>query len=452
MAELYSGAYEFGEPEEAAPVPRQQHQTLGDGPIESPARLEEEDDSPPVSPPPSPPGPLPVLYVRSERLQQLSRRLPVNADRPELLHGLVEAYGLLEGATVADPQPASAHQLLEFHSRPYLQALAAYEKLSERQRGQYGLEDDCAPFPGLYEHAALTAGGSLAAADGLCSGQHRLAVHLDGGRHHAHKDKAAGFCYVNDVVLAILALLCRFRRVLYVDVDVHHGDAVEEAFHMTHRVLTVSMHKHAPGFFPGSGATGTGGAGAGRGFALNLSLADGLRDDLFLAAFAELAGGAAAAFKPDCVVLQCGVDGLAHDPIAQAWALTPAAYAAAAAQAASWGAPLLLLGGGGYSSPAAACTWAAVLAALLGRQLPDDIPEHEQFERYGPAFTLSSVTRRLLPPDTNDRAAVLASCKQLVSELQAAVERTGGGGQAAAAGTAKRARQAAAGSPEPAPL
>jgi len=85
-----------------------------------------------------------------------------------------------------------------------------------------------------------------------------------------------------------------------------------------------------------------------------------------------------------------GVDGLAHDPIAQAWALTPAAYAAAAAQAASWGAPLLLLGGGGYSSPAAACTWAGVLAALLGRQLPDDIPEHEQFERYGPAFTLSS--------------------------------------------------------------
>lgn len=112
MAELYSGAYEFGEPEEAAPVPRQQHQTLGDGPIESPARLEEEDDSPPVSPPPSPPGPLPVLYVRSERLQQLSRRLPVNADRPELLHGLVEAYGLLEvrgqaGKWVARPAGAA---------------------------------------------------------------------------------------------------------------------------------------------------------------------------------------------------------------------------------------------------------------------------------------------------------------------------------------------------------
>lgn len=89
-----------------------------------------------------------------------------------------------------------------------------------------------------------------------------------------------------------------------------------------------------------------------------------------------------------------GVDGLAHDPIAQAWALSPAAYASAAAQAASWGAPLLLLGGGGYSSPAAACAWAGVLAALLGRQLPDDIPEHDLFDRYGPAFTLSSGSDR----------------------------------------------------------
>lgn len=85
-----------------------------------------------------------------------------------------------------------------------------------------------------------------------------------------------------------------------------------------------------------------------------------------------------------------GVDGLAYDPLAGSWALTPAAYAAAAAQAQAWGAPLLLLGGGGYNSPGAAAAWAGVLGALCGRQLADDIPEHEFFERYGPAFTLSS--------------------------------------------------------------
>lgn len=105
-------------------------------------------------------------------------------------------------------------------------------------------------------------------------------------------------------VLAILRLLGTFRRVLYIDIDVHHGDAVEEAFLLTSRVLTLSMHKQAPGFFPGTGAACAAGEGAGRGFALNLPLADGARDGLFVAAFAELAGGAAAAFQPDCVVLQ----------------------------------------------------------------------------------------------------------------------------------------------------
>lgn len=85
-----------------------------------------------------------------------------------------------------------------------------------------------------------------------------------------------------------------------------------------------------------------------------------------------------------------GVDGLAQDPVAAAWGLTPAVYAAAATEVAGWGAPLLLLGGGGYDSPAAAAAWAGVVAALLGRQLPDEVPEHDHLHRYGPGFTLSS--------------------------------------------------------------
>ena len=118
--------------------------------------------------------------------------------------------------------PASLAQLQEFHSREYLAGLAHWAQLSERQRAAFGLEDDCAPFQGLYEFAALTAGGSLQAAAGLCScgsssgssgsgsssggsrsgGACSLAVHLDGGRHHARKSRAAGFCYTNDVVRA----------------------------------------------------------------------------------------------------------------------------------------------------------------------------------------------------------------------------------------------------------
>lgn len=183
--------------------------------------------------------------------------IPCASCSPPLMPSRLPARALLlQGAAVADPQPATVQELLEFHSRPYLQALAAFERLSERQRGQYGLEDDCAPFPGcgrvsscallavvmrcsrgargrdarhaavprlgmvqrelsrvcswhdaacaqrvpqrraapcrLYEHAALTAGGSLAAAEGLCSGRHRLAAHLDGARQQR---SAAAFHY-----------------------------------------------------------------------------------------------------------------------------------------------------------------------------------------------------------------------------------------------------------------
>ncbi|KAI3431778.1 hypothetical protein D9Q98_010533 [Chlorella vulgaris] len=365
-------------------------------------------------------------HKHAARLAELNRLSHVNQDRPALVHGLIESYGLLLECAAEEAQPASLEQLLQYHSREYLAALAHWACLPQPQLAAFGLEDDCAPFPGLYELAALTAGGSLQAAAGLCSGKHRLAVHLDGGRHHAHKSRAAGFCHVNDVVLAVLQLLGSWQRVLYLDLDVHHGDAVEEAFLLSSRVLTVSMHKHAPGFFPGTGG-GSSGSGAGRGFALNLPLADGTRDELFVAAFSELAGGAVAAYDPGCIVLQCGVDGLAFDPLAASWGLTPAAYESCARLAASWGRPLLLLGGGGYHSPSAAVTWAKVLVALMGRQLPEDIPEHDHFPQYGPAFTLASVTKRLLPRDTSSAPEVMAACRRLLGELREAVARTLGG-------------------------
>lgn len=145
MADLYSGAYEFGAPEEAAPGPSQPHHPLEDPPEVSPnasVQQEDEEDSPPLSPPPSPPGgPPPLLYVRSERLQQLSRRLAVNADRSDLVHGLVEAYGLLEVRGVAGqphqvrarqpPISSLCHTCLHFALRP-MPLLACWMRSSIR--------------------------------------------------------------------------------------------------------------------------------------------------------------------------------------------------------------------------------------------------------------------------------------------------------------------------------
>ena len=122
---------------------------------------------------------------------------------------------------------------------------------------QYSVGEDCPIFEGLYEFCSMYTGASIQGARRLNSGQCDIAINWAGGLHHAHKAEAAGFCYVNDIVLAILELLKRNPRVLYIDIDIHHGDGVEEAFANSDRVMTVSIHKYGPKggdmFFPGTG-------------------------------------------------------------------------------------------------------------------------------------------------------------------------------------------------------
>lgn len=112
--------------------------------------------------------------------------------------------------------------------------------------------EDCPVFDGLYEFCQLSAGGSVAAAVKLNKQASDICINWGGGLHHAKKSEASGFCYVNDIVLGILELLKYHQRVLYIDIDVHHGDGVEEAFYTTDRVMTVSFHKYGE-YFPGTG-------------------------------------------------------------------------------------------------------------------------------------------------------------------------------------------------------
>lgn len=112
---------------------------------------------------------------------------------------------------------------------------------------------DCPGFDGLYNFCQLAAGGSIDAADLIITETAEIAINWAGGFHHAKKTEASGFCYVNDIVICILELLKFYPRVLYLDIDVHHGDGVEEAFYHTNRVMTVSFHQYEEDFFPGTG-------------------------------------------------------------------------------------------------------------------------------------------------------------------------------------------------------
>jgi len=394
-----------------------------------------------------PPAP-PALYVFSPTAAALSARLPVNTDRPSLVHALVAALpSFLDGAHAVArvAPPASLADLAAFHTAPYLALLAGGWATADRDTlAAAGLEDDCPPFPGLWEFVRHTAGGTLAAAAALAGGLTRTAFALDGGRHHARPGAAAGFCYVNDAVLAINLLSApptagctpgRRRRVLYLDVDAHHGDGVEAAFAGEPAVLTISIHHSSPGFYPGTGgAPGAGGGGRGAGFALNLPLARGARDDTFLFACSSLVGPALALFQPAAVVLQLGADGLARDPVADAWSLSPAAFGRLTAAVWGWCAPastpLLILGGGGYSSTETAKAWACGVCGAVGVDPPADVPDHEHVGRYGPHWRLRASA---VPPtvrDENEVGAVTSGVQACLAGLRAGVAReffSGGG-------------------------
>lgn len=155
--------------------------------------------------------------------------------------------------------------MTRFHTDEYIQFLyrVTPENASELATQYVGSDDgisrfnvnvgeDCPAFDGLFEFCSISAGGSIGAAKRLNDGSSDICINWSGGLHHAKKTEASGFCYVNDIVLAILELLRYNERVLYIDIDVHHGDGVEEAFYTTDRVLTCSFHKFGE-YFPGTG-------------------------------------------------------------------------------------------------------------------------------------------------------------------------------------------------------
>lgn len=148
----------------------------------------------------------------------------------------------------------------------------------------------------------------------LNTGQADICVNWAGGLHHAKKREASGFCYVNDIVLAILELLRYHPRVLYIDIDVHHGDGVEEAFYTTDRVMTCSFHKFGD-FFPGTGELTDRGIGKGKGYAVNVPLRDGIDDESYRNVFRPVIQHIMDYYRPNAVILQCGADSLAEDKL-----------------------------------------------------------------------------------------------------------------------------------------
>lgn len=292
------------------------------------------------------------------------------------------------------PRQASPEEFREFHAADYVDFLQRVspdncqeftKQLAKFNVGRSG--GDCPLFDGLFEFCQLTTGGSIDGARKLMCGSSDIAINWAGGLHHAKKSEASGFCYINDIVLAILELLKFFPRVLYIDIDVHHGDGVEEAFYVTDRVMTVSFHKFGDMFFPGTGDVWDKGSGAGEYYAVNFPLKDGIEDGNFQHVFEPVIQKVMEVFQPSAVVLQCGADSLAHDRLG-CFNLTIKGHGSCVQYVKTFGHPTLVLGGGGYNIRSVARCWAYETALLLDAAIDDTIPFNDYWQYFEPDHKL----------------------------------------------------------------
>ena len=254
---------------------------------------------------------------------------------------------------VKRPRRSYPVEMATFHAEDYVDFLSKITPDTQHEHAtsmqKYNLGEDCPIFDGLFDFCKLYTGGSIDGAVRLNHGLSDIAINWSGGLHHAKKSEASGFCYINDLVLAILELLKHHARVVYIDIDIHHGDGVEEAFYLTDRVMTVSFHKFGDMFFPGTGALDQVGGAAGKYYSVNVPLHDGMDDDGFRAIFKSVMQKVMDTYRPGAVVLQCGADSLAADRLG-CFNLSLDGHADCVKFMKTFKVPLLVTGGGGTRS------------------------------------------------------------------------------------------------------
>lgn len=313
---------------------------------------------------------------------------PFNPKRLELSVSLIRELGLVDDDAfrVVPPRPATDDELLSIHSPEYVAAvkrLGADDAPAGAAAWKWGLGTDDNPvFAGMHEVAATVVGGTLTAAELVMGGTATRAFSIAGGLHHAHRDRASGFCVYSDLAVAIEWMRREHgARVLYIDYDAHHGDGVQGLFYDAPDVLTLSIHESGRYLFPGTGFVDELGEGDGYGYSLNLPMEPFTEDGSWLAAYRDLLPEVAAAFRPDVIVLQNGCDAHALDPLTHL-RCTTALYEETVrltCQVADeyCGGRIVATGGGGYSVwrvvPRA---WSLVWAGLSGQTAPDQVPHH----------------------------------------------------------------------------
>lgn len=292
---------------------------------------------------------------------------PFGPDRMDAFWAHAQHGGVAERVRVCAPVQAERALIERFHDAAYVDRV---QRLSAQGEGFLDA-GDTPVVPGIYEAGATVVGSTVDAARRIMTGDCRRAFVPIAGLHHAHRDRASGFCVFNDCGVAIETLRQEFglRRIAYIDIDAHHGDGVFYAYEADPDLIFADVHQDGRYLFPGTGALGETGAGAARGTKLNLPMEPGSGDKQLHLAWEQIEQFVARG-EPEFILLQCGADSLAGDPIAQL-NYSPEAHRFAATRLCHLAdefcdGRLLALGGGGYNRVNLARAWTAVLEVLAG--------------------------------------------------------------------------------------
>ncbi|NOG73285.1 acetoin utilization protein AcuC [Roseicella sp. DB1501] len=291
---------------------------------------------------------------------------PLSIPRVSTALDLIEAMGWLPPEGWLPAPMAAPAELARFHHPDYIAALQRAEATqqadpADRERFHIGAHGNPV-YREVFSRPATSAGGCMLAARLTVAGG--IAYCPGGGTHHGRPDRASGFCFLNDVVLALLAWLDQgIDNILYVDIDAHHGDGVQDAFHDDPRVFTLSIHEGGRWPFTGAATDRAGG------HARNLPVPAGFNDSEMLWLLHQAILPIARRLRPQAIMLQCGADALEEDPLSRLalsnnahWGMVRALLGAAPR--------LVVLGGGGYNPWSVGRCWAGIWAVLNGIEIP----------------------------------------------------------------------------------
>jgi acetoin utilization protein AcuC len=345
---------------------------------------------------------------------------PLRPIRVKLTYELIRSKRILqqESVEVIKPCIATREEILLFHEEEYVRLVQQYSRKGS------GLLDagDTPAFKGCYEATSLVVGASIVAADAVMSGRLSHAFNPSGGLHHAHPERASGFCIFNDPAIVIAHLKSKYnlKRIVYLDIDAHHGDGVMYGYYDDPAILDIDFHESGKFLFPGTGFPDEIGRGTAQGLKLNIPLLPYTGDEAYLEAFQQVVPDTIRKFRPEIILVQCGTDGHLDDRLAHL-RLTTNVYGNVVGQMHDLAhelcsGKLLLFGGGGYTLANVPRVWTVAFSTLAGVKPSDEIPSEWSKEFQDAAE--EDPPDKLYDKPTSDDEKTLKEVRRAVNELQ----------------------------------